>query len=180
MSLTGEGQLEALAASAAVAGGHGCESEAHIGASVDRERNLARASHGGTLTVANALVAAVVGILSLALVGALPRVIAVRMFRPRTVRLAAIPVTCGPAGTARTALRLDGGASAGSGAAALNGTAALGRGTAVRVGASGGRTAAVVVAAGRRFGRQYFATRRRFDNGCYRAAVADVVDFEGV
>ena len=178
VALAGEGQLEALAASSAVAGGHCREGESHIGTSVNRERNLARASHGRTLAVANALVAAVVGVLSLALVGALPRVIAVRMFRPGTVRLAAIPVTCGPAATARAALRLDGGAPAGSRTAALGRGAALGGRTAVRVGTAAlGRGTAVGVGGGLDL---FFAARRFFGGGGDGAAVADIVEGEGV
>ena len=158
---------------------HGREGESHAGTSVNREGDLARTSHGRTLAVANALVAAVVGVLGLALVGALPGVIAVCVFRPGTVRLAAIPVTRGPAAAASTALRLDGGASACSGTAALGrGAAALGGRTAVRVGAAalGGGTA---VAVGRRF--DMFLAAGRFNRlGRDGAAVADVVEVESV
>ena len=80
-------------------------------AAVDSERNLAGAGHEAA-TAADAS-ATPVGAFVLALVGALLGVVAVCVFRPGAVRLAAIPVTGCPAATLGAALRLDGRAAAG-------------------------------------------------------------------
>ena len=67
---TGEGELEALAARPAVCCRNCRECECHFVATVNRERNLACASHGGTAAIANAAVVPV-SVVGFTLVGAL-------------------------------------------------------------------------------------------------------------
>ena len=90
-----------------------------------------------------------VAVLALALVGALPGVIAIGVFGPGAVGLAAIPVTgCPAAAGSAAALLLDVGALAGLGRTALHGAAALYGGTALGgTAALYGAAALVVVAA---------------------------------
>jgi hypothetical protein len=96
-----EGELEALAALPAVRCGDSREGESHVGAAADSEGYLADAGHGGTAAVADTAVIPV-GIVGPAFIRALPRVFAVCVFFPGTVRFAAVPVACGPAAATAT------------------------------------------------------------------------------
>ena len=97
-----EGELEALAAVAAVGGRHRREGESHVGTTVDGERNMARA---GRLATAGADAAATAsGILTPGIAG-LGKVAGI--LRPGAVRSAAIPVAGCPAGTAGATPGLD-------------------------------------------------------------------------
>jgi len=124
LALAGEGELVALAAGAAVGRGHCREGEAHFVTAVDGERDLAGAGHLRSAAADTAV--APVAVLALALVGALPGVVAARVFGPGAVGLAAIPVTgCPAAAGSAAALGFDVGALAGLGRTALHGAAAL-------------------------------------------------------
>ena len=104
MAFAGKRELVALAAGTAVTCRHSGESEAHVGAAVNGERNLACAGHHVT-ACADALCTPVLAF-GLTLVCALPGVVrGVRL--NRTVGLAAVPVTGCPAGSGFAAVLDD-------------------------------------------------------------------------
>ncbi len=163
VAFTGERQLEALAALAAVACGHCREGESHVVTAAYREGNLADAGHLRA-SAADAPVVPV-RVLAAALVGALLGVLAAGILVPGTAGLAAVPVARGPAAAA-AALCLNGGASCGCAVAATAGAAGFGLLGAARLRVRRGRSLA-----GRR-------------SGPWRARdvvfFADVVEFCGV